>query len=37
MNGKLADAMSHTPDKGPKADRRQLDQYLHDAVLHFGT
>jgi uncharacterized protein len=33
----LADAMSHTPDKGPRTDGRQLDRYLHDAVLHFGA
>lgn len=33
----LAIAMAHTLDKGPKADGRQLDQYLHDAVLHFSA
>lgn len=33
----LALAMAYLPDKGPKADERQLDQYLHEAVLHFDT
>ncbi|WP_295375088.1 nucleotidyltransferase domain-containing protein [Pseudacidovorax intermedius] len=33
----LAEAMSFTPDKGPKADARLLDRYLHDAALHFGA
>lgn len=33
----LAIAMAHTLDKGPKADGRQLDQYLRDAVLHFDA
>jgi uncharacterized protein len=36
IEAELADAMSHTPDKGPKADGQRLDQFLHDAVLHFG-
>ena len=31
----LAIAMAHSFDKGPKPDGRQLDQYLHDAVLRF--
>jgi hypothetical protein len=31
----LAIAMEHKLDKEPMADGRQLDQYLHDAVLHF--
>lgn len=33
----LAVAMAHAFDKGPKAEARRLDQYLHDAVLHFGA
>ncbi len=33
----LAHAMSFKPDKGPKADGKLLDQYLHDAVQHFGA
>jgi predicted nucleotidyltransferase len=33
----LAEAMSLTPEKGPKADARQLDRYLYDAVLCFGA
>ncbi|HEY0955273.1 MAG TPA: nucleotidyltransferase domain-containing protein [Roseateles sp.] len=37
IEAELAVAMSHTPDKGPKADGRRLDQYLHDAVTGFGT
>lgn len=37
IEAELAEAMSFTPDKGPKADARQLDRYLHDAVLHFGA
>ena len=37
IEAELAEAMSHAPDKGAKADGRQLDQYLYDAVLHFDT
>ncbi len=37
IEDELALAMSHTPDKGPRAVGHQLDQYLHEAVLHFGT
>ncbi|MDO9434160.1 nucleotidyltransferase domain-containing protein [Hydrogenophaga sp.] len=33
----LAMALAHTFDGEPKADRSQLDQYLHDAVLHFDA
>ncbi len=35
IEAELAVAMAHTLDKGLKPDGRQLDQYLHDAVLHF--
>lgn len=35
IEAELADALSHTPDKGPNADGRRLDQFLHDAVRHF--
>ena len=31
----LAIAMAHTFEQSPKADSRKLNQYLHDAVLHF--
>lgn len=31
----LAEAMAHAPEKGSIADGLALDQYLHDAVLHF--
>lgn len=37
IEAELAVAMAHTPDKGLKPDRRELDQYLHDAVLNFDT
>ncbi|KQW45316.1 MULTISPECIES: nucleotidyltransferase domain-containing protein [unclassified Roseateles] len=37
IEAELAEAMDHTPDKGPKADERQLDQYLHDAALRFDS
>lgn len=37
IEAELAAAMAHTLDKGPKADGLQLDQYLHDAVLHFDS
>ncbi|MCH7342790.1 nucleotidyltransferase domain-containing protein [Pelomonas sp. CA6] len=37
IEAELANALAHTPDKGPKADEPLLDQYLHDAVLHFDT
>ena len=37
IEAELADAMAHSPEKGPKAHVRQLDQYLHDAVLHFDA
>jgi len=32
----LAIAATHTRDQEPKADRRQVDQFLHDAVTHFS-
>ncbi len=35
IEAELAVAIAHTLDKGPKPDGRQLDQYLHDVVLHF--
>ncbi len=37
IEAELADALAYSPDKRPKADGALLDQYLHDAVLHFGT
>ena len=37
IEAELAEAIRHAPAQGPKADGRQLDQYLHEAVLHFGT
>lgn len=37
IEAELAEAMSFAPDKGPKANARRLDQYLHDAVLQFGA
>ena len=37
IESELALALAHSPDKGPKADERLLDQYLHEAVLHFDT
>lgn len=33
----LAAALTHTPGKEPKAHGPELDQYLHDAVLHFDA
>ena len=33
----LAIAATHTLHKEPKADRRQVDQYLYDAVSHFNA
>jgi predicted nucleotidyltransferase len=37
IEAELALAMAHSPTQGPKADGRQLDPYLHEAVLHFAT
>lgn len=37
IEAELAEAMSHTPDKGPRVDGRRLDQYLNEAVLHFDA
>lgn len=37
LEAELGLALTHSPDKGPKADEYQLDQYLHDAVLHFDA
>ncbi len=37
IEAELAEAMSFAPDKGSKANARLLDQYLRDAVLHFGA
>ncbi|MBI3380597.1 MAG: nucleotidyltransferase domain-containing protein [Aquabacterium sp.] len=37
LEAELALALAHSLDKGPKADERLLDQYLHEAVLHFDT
>ena len=37
IEAELAEAIRHAPAQGPKADGRLLDQYLHEAVLHFGT
>jgi predicted nucleotidyltransferase len=33
----LSIALEHTFDKQPRADVQPLDQYLHDAVLHFSA
>lgn len=33
----LAIAATHMRDQEPKADRRQVDQFLHDAVTHFSA
>ncbi|MFT3718637.1 nucleotidyltransferase domain-containing protein [Pseudorhodoferax sp.] len=35
IEAELAAATAHAPGPGPQADGRLLDQYLHDAVLHF--
>ncbi|WP_051237036.1 nucleotidyltransferase domain-containing protein [Ottowia thiooxydans] len=37
IEAELAEAMAHTIAKGPRADGVHLDEYLHDAVLHFDT
>lgn len=37
IEAELAVATRHVPAQGPKAEGRQLDQYLHDAVLQFGA
>ena len=37
IEAELAVAMAHTLDKGSRPDGGQLDQYLHDAVMHFDS
>lgn len=37
IEAELALATAHAPDKDPRPNGRALDQFLHEAVLHFDT
>lgn len=37
IEAELAVALAYSPDKEPTPDESQLNQYLHDTVLHFDT